>query len=246
MKNNFLLLLVLSIGLTACVSSPIVQTPEIKPKEESIASPAVGETVTTKIGETMIKKGKLELKKALKISAQTQFNKKEGESSILTCALTVDPQEIYYRGQFKTDDTQADCYGSINTRTTLSDGRTNLNCPGSPVLAGGIFIDSAGVIFFAYLNQKALLKQDFDNLEFLESAASGSGNFLQEIVYSGRSGDKLKFIYKEFSESATKPDFFQEFGSSAVTGSSASFKNVNFTIKEANETAVTFTLNQNF
>lgn len=192
----FLLSIALSF-LVGCGSSPIVPYTESQNDNSSLINyPPQDEFVKKNIGETMIKSGKLELRDALNITKQTKFNKAEGESSAWTCALTVEPQIIFLRGKYKTAKKEAECYGMVNTRRTLADGTTNFNCPGAPLITADICKEPDGNIFMAFLAQRAELKQDFDNLQFVKQASSSKDNFVQEIVYNGRDGNKVSFVYQ--------------------------------------------------
>ena len=115
--------------LAGCGSSPIVPTPKGQAiNTEKSSFPTLGQPEKKNIGEVIVKKGSIVLRDALKITDQTRFNKEAGDSSIMTCALTVEPQTLFLRGNYKTEDVQADCYGTVNTRRTLADGSTNFNC----------------------------------------------------------------------------------------------------------------------
>ncbi len=210
MKYAFLFTVLLF--LVGCGSSPIVPYSQNESDDFNLITyPPSEELVKNNIGEVIVKKGKLELRDALNITKQTKFNKADGDSSIWTCALTVEPQIIYLRGKYQTTSKQADCYGTVNTRRTLSDGSTNFNCPGAPLITADICKEPNGAIFMAFLSQRAELKQDFDNLQFVKQVSSSKDNFVQEIIYNGRDGDTLKFVYKEYSGDSNKPDYFQEF-----------------------------------
>ncbi len=244
---KYALLSIVLLCLVGCGSSPIVPYTQGESDNISLVSyPPSEELVRKNIGDTIIKKGKLELRDALNITKQTKFNKADGDSSIWTCALTVEPQTVFFRGKYQTNKKQADCYGTVNTRRTLADGTTNFNCPGAPLIAADICKEPNGNIFMAFLSQRAELKQDFDNLQFLKQASSSKDNFVQEIVYNGREGDKVKFVYKEYSGDSAKPDYFQEFHSSLSKGADVIFKNVKFEILEANGSSIAYKVEQSF
>ncbi len=245
MKYVFMAAIFLSI--VGCSSSPIVPlTPEHGIAINEVSFPITGELVEKNIGDVMVKKGRLELQDALNIVKQTKFNKKDGDSSILTCALAVEPQVIFLRGKYQTEKIQADCYGSINTRRTLADGGTNFNCPGAPLISADICKEPDGDIFLAFLSQRAELKQDFDNLQFVKKVPQTGESYIQEIVYNGRVGDKARFVYKEYSSESTKPDFFQEFETDLSNSNYVSFKSLKLEILEATESSVAYKLLESF
>ena len=245
MKYFFLFITLLF--LVGCSSSPIVPYTENQSDDLSLINyPPQDELIKKNIGETMIKSGHLELRDALNITKQTKFNKAVGDSSAWTCALTVEPQTIFLRGKYQTQKKEAECYGMVNTRRTLADGSTNFNCPGAPLITADICKESNGSIFMAFLAQRAELKQDFENLQFVKQASSSKDNFVQEIVYNGRDGNKVSFVYKEYSKNPSKPDFFQEFHSDISNGASVIFKTAKFQIISATGSSIKYKLEQSF
>jgi len=243
MKYAFLSIILLL--LVGCGASPIVPYTQNEGGDFSIINyPSSEASVEKRIGEAIIKKGKLEIRDALTITKQTQFNKAEDDVSFWTCALTVDPQTLFLRGKYETKKIKAECYGSVNTRRTLADGTTNFNCPGAPLIAADICKKSDGEVFLAFLSQMAELEQDFDNLEFGKQTSTSKENFVQEIVYNGRDGDKVKFVYKEYSGVTEKPDYFQEFHSDISESADVVFKNIKFKVLKATGTAITYQLHE--
>lgn len=233
--------------LAGCGSSPIVPTPKNQvTSTDKTSFPPLGQVEKKTIGEVMVKKGEIVLRDALKITDQTKFNKEPGDSSIMTCALTVEPQTIFLRGKYETEDVKADCYGTVNTRRTLADGSTNFNCPGAPVITADICKSTSGDIFLAFLTMRADLKQDFDNLQFVKETTASKDNFLQEIVYNGRDGDKVKFVYKEYASNVDKPDYFQEFSSNLSESPFVTFRNAKIRVVEATNSNIRYMLEQNF
>ena len=244
---KYFLLSTILLFLVGCGSSPIVPYTENQSEDLSLINyPPQDELVKKSIGETMITSGKLELRDALNIIKQTKFNKAAGDSSAWTCALTVEPQTIFLRGKYQTPKKEAECYGMVNTRRTLADGTTNFNCPGAPLISADICKEENGSIFMAFLAQQAELKQDFENLEFVKKASLSKDNFVQEIVYNGRDGNKVSFIYKEYSENPSKPDFFQEFHSDISNGTLVLFKAAKFQIISATGNSIEYKLEQSF
>jgi hypothetical protein len=225
-------------------SSPIrvLEQSEIK----LINYPQTGETVAKKIGDVLLAKGSRTVGKAAKVMVETQFNKKDGESSVMTCAISVIPDTAFMRGVYETKNTVANCYGPVLFRRTLADGNTNWNCPGNPLIVGDVCKEKDGAIFLAVAAHKIYLEQDFKNIEFSKMAMKGKENFVQEIVYNGRSGNNVKFIYREFSESLIKPLFFQEIEYDISQSSIVNFKNISIKIVNATNTNITYELISNF
>ena len=239
----FFVLLLLSL-LAGCASSPITLVDS--KSSEVIDYPDIAEETTKGLGERLVAKGKRVTGKAIEISEATQFNKKEGESSVMTCAFTVPESTVFKRGIYSRDNITADCYGPVNYMLTQSDGTTDWNCPGR-MGVGDICQKEDGSFFLATMGTFRFdLKQDFDNLEVIEKVVERKNNFVQEIIYNGRVKNSLKFVYREFSDNMIRPAFTQDvqydLSESAIVG----FKTLRMEIIKANNTSITYKLINNF
>ncbi len=237
-KMKVLLPLVALLFLAGCGTSPI----QVEDYSEKIVinSPELGVAVSVPLGESVVSRGVQSSQPALKLSEEVQFNKGEGESSLMTCALSVEPGLMFMRGSYNTAEVNAKCYGPANIRRTLADGTTNWNCPGSPVVVGDICRQDSGDIFLAIIASRVPLEQDFEHFEFTTSSSGGADNFVQELVYNGKSGTRIKFVYREFADSLTKPTYFQEFEADLAEGRVVTFKGVRLDIIEASSSALSF------
>jgi len=229
--------------LVGCGTSPIREVDSTVTNEYD--RPPVGAVETRQIGEVLLAKGTQSLREAIEIVEETKFNKKPGESSIMTCALSVMPEKAYKKGVYETEDVNAECYGPVQFRRTLADGSTNWNCPGNPLVVGDICKEQNGKIFLAIVASRVYLEQDFENIRFVKSPLEDKENFVQEIVYSGKSAGRLKFVYREYSDSLIKPDFFQDFEFDSATGL-VQFKGAELKVIEATNEKVTYEVIRSF
>jgi len=208
--------------------------------------PEANRVLTINLGETLVAKGVRTTGKALEVSKLTKFGKKPGEASYVTCAVSVNPASQFFRGRWQTDQEIADCYGPFNMQLTLSDGSTNFNCPGQFII-GDICQDKLSDEFFvSFLNFKEPLEQDFGNLAVVEKVVSSQTNFVQELIYNGRSGDTLKFIYRELSDHMLRAAFSQEVQYDLSQSAEIGFKNVRIEVIEASNTSITYRMLSNF
>ncbi len=234
----------LSMTLTGCVMSPI--TPMDTTKTQLVDFPSPGATTTLGLGETLVAKGTRTTGLALTVSDTTTFGKKQGEGSIWTCGITVPPDSAFMRGVFKTETTEAECFGPFDFQVTLSDGSTNFNCPGR-FYVGDVCRDRADEsIFVAHNQQKFPLEQAFDNIVIQERVAEHDVNFVQEFIYNGRVGDSLKFIYRELSDSLLRPAFTQEVQYDYSESKTVGFKKLRMEILNATNTEITYRLLSSF
>ena len=237
------IVLLLSLVFVGCASSPIKMSEDTE--TEIVEYPTIGKTVAKGLGDSIVAKGARNTNDAIDIAKATQFNKKEGESSIWTCAVTVSPGTFYKRGVWDTQSRKADCFGPVTYQLTLSDGSTNWNCPGIDGIAD-ICRDTNEKYFLAVLTTQVELKQDHDNIRMSKKVVEFEDNFVQEIVYNGKAGNHLKFIYREFSDSVTRPAFTQEIQYDISESPIVNFKNVQLEVVQASNTKIVYKLINNF
>ena len=71
-------------------------------------------------------------------------------------------------------------------------------------------------------------------------------NFKQELIYNGRVGDGLKFIYREFSGDLARPSFTQSIQYALSESNLIGFKDAELEIIEATNTEISYTVRSNF
>jgi len=228
--------------LSGCASSPITF---VESKDfDLIDDPEVGKTVTRGLGERLVAKGIRTTGPAMQILEATQFNKKEGEGTIMTCAVTVLPGSVFKRGIYSSQGVQADCYGPVNYQLTHADGTTNFNCRAMGV--GDICKLPDGGHFLTNGIARFKLEQDYNHLKVIEKLITDETNFVQELIYNGRISDNLKFVYREFSNEMARPAFTQEVQYDLATSNIIGFKKLRMTVIEATNTEITYRLDKNF
>ena len=71
-------------------------------------------------------------------------------------------------------------------------------------------------------------------------------NFVQELVYNGRVGNNIKFIYREFSDDMARPAFTQEVQYDYSESPEIGFKALRMKIIDATNINITYVLTRNF
>lgn len=235
-----LLLLSMLVGCTNPIT--IVDSTE----SDVIEYPEIGIAVTQGLGERLAAKGVRTTAPAIEIVQTTRFGLQEGESKLFGCAFTVRPILVSKRGVYSRDSVQGDCFGPVNYQVTKSDGTTNRwGCPGT-YYVGDICRDTDGHFFLAYGAGRVELKQSFDHIELTESLVGRSPNSVRELVYNGRVGDNVKFIYREFSDDLVRPAFVQEVQYDLSESEIVGFKSLRMKILSASNTSITYELLENF
>lgn len=247
--TRYLLYLFSALILSACVGGRIAVTEITK---ETVDYPETGVVATIGLGERLVAKGSRMTAPALEVVEATQFGKKEGEASVLTCAMTVLPGSWFRQGAYKSDSSQADCFGPVSIRRTHADGTTSPSVCDGTKLTGDICRDNDGIYFLttiATLTTRATrssLQQDFDHVRLARKVVESESNFIQELIYDGRVGNNLKFIYREFSDDINRPSFIQyiqyDYSASSIVG----IRNLRFEIIDATSSQLTYRLIRNF
>lgn len=231
-----LLLVVIGI-LTGCASSPVKFADYSKRTE--VDDQRIGELQTRKMGEVLAAKGVRTLVPALRLTKATVFNKAEGQSSIMTCAVTALAGTYPQRGDYKGKPAGLPCYGPVSIQITLADGTTNWNCPGQDWLAD--ICESAPGKYFVALNAaKAELKQQFDNVKLISIPVEGSTNLVQDLVYDGRSGDVVNLTYREFTTDVARPSFAQGLQVDMGRTKRLKYRTLELEIVDANDLEITY------
>lgn len=71
-------------------------------------------------------------------------------------------------------------------------------------------------------------------------------SFRQELIYNGRSGDTLKFLYREFSNDLMRAPFSQEVQYDLKDGATIGFKAVRINVVEATNTKLRYRVISSF
>ena len=248
--SRYLLYLFSALILSGCAGSRITETEIVM---ETVNYPETGVIATKGLGESLVAKGTRMTSPALEVVEATKFGKKEGEASVLTCAMTVLPGSWFKQGVHKSGSSQADCFGPVSSRNTLADGTTNRwLCDGTKLLTGDICRDNNGKYFLTTMATlttgatRSYLQQDFDHIRLVRKVVESESNFIQELIYDGRVGGNLKFIYREFSDDIYRPAFIQHIQYDYSESSIIEIKDLRFEIIHATNAQLTYKLIRNF
>lgn len=231
------------LALSACAGTPI-KVGEYT-RTTRVDEPALNQVITRSLGEALVAKGVRTVGPAIEVNENTQFNKADGEASVMTCAVTAMAGTYFQRGAYTAKGASADCYGPVMYQISNSDGGTNWNCPGQMGITD-ICRDPAGKYFIALGMARVDLKQDFESIELTERALERKPNRVEKLIYNGRVGDSVKFLYQEFAEDIARPAFAQELqydlGESSIIG----FRSLRLEVLDANNTEIEYRLLSTF
>ena len=248
MRYSILFLSIPILLLCGCMFTNPIQYGDYN-ERTTIDFPELSIVTERSIGETLAAKGIRIEAEAIKVSAPTVFNKKKGDTSVVPCGMTVSPIIAFKRGIYLSPkEGNADCYGPVNHMSTLADGSTHWNCPGSMYASmGDICLKQNGEYFLVGAFSLIFpLKQDDKHLSKITKAVEDQSNFIQELVYSGRADNHLKFIYRELTSDNTNPSFFQEVQYDLSESNIVEFKGLKIEVVEASNTKIRYRLLSHF
>ena len=199
MRGILLAAIMVSV-IGGCATAP--NTQPIPPTTRIFDLPPLNEVRSVEIGETLLKKGKIFEYQAIRLSEKVQAS--SGLIGELT--LTLEPQVLVARGE---DDKWA--YYSA-TKMTWYDA-SNIHMKKPVPIKGGLVLSrfgkkeiklfyGSGWVRFLDLNHKPLLGHE-------RVKAVDKPNFEQELIYNGKSGKTVNFVYREFSKSFIRSGFTQ-------------------------------------
>ena len=236
-------LAIISLSLVGC-SSNLIKVGDYTTSKR-VNYPELNLEVTKGLGDSLVAKGTQTVGPVINVMQPTQFNKEENESSTFTCAVTAAAGVYFKRGIYEKKEINASCYGPVNLSLTLADGSTNWNCPGN-MLVGNICSEGANDYFIVTSMATFPLKQDFKKLRKSEKTIQYRDNFIQELIYNGRVGDDMKFVYREFSGDVIRPAFSQEVQYDISLSNVIGFKKLRLRVLDATNTEIKYELLSNF
>lgn len=209
--------------LSACATSQA-----IVPRTEIIDRPVVGEVVSAELGETIVEKGRLRTFDGLVLQNELQW----GDGFLLK-KYTVSPGRLRARQQ----DAKFIYFYSENMTTYDALLGT------APYPGGGLCraLDGSGPVrgfmVAGVCNMNWNVTPDIQETRIYDVDSPG---FRQELIYNGRSGDTLKFLYREFSGDFMRPPFSQEIQYDLTESTTIGFRGVRIEVEEATNTVIRY------
>jgi len=191
----------------------------IPPKLTIISLPTIGEERSSELGETLVKKGKIYTYEGINLENTVsagdgfflmKYTLRPGPMK----ATMFDDERIYYT----TDKFEA--YDAM-LGMQLRNGGISI----SKADMKDIRLHSNGMLVFTPNPEPV-----FSNMQI---TAVERPNFSQELIYNGRTGDTLKFLYREFSTDILRMPFSQDVQYDMKEGSTIGFKGVRLEVLEA-------------
>lgn len=224
--KRFFIALPLLVFAAACASvSPIA------PKVERIERPNIGEATIANIGDTVLEKGIRYTYPALNLSAP--LSKSPG----LTSGYEIPAQRLPAAFQ---DDNYT--YYSAD-RMLLVDLLL-----GASATYGGICVsrDDPERVGVYFQTGSCPFRIESGLVQPTTVTAEMSPGFVQQLIYNGRVGNYLKFLYREFSQDIARPAFSQEVQYDLEDGNEIGFQDARIEVLSATNTELRYRVIQSF
>ncbi|NTW68657.1 MAG: hypothetical protein HGB23_02265 [Chlorobiaceae bacterium] len=192
--------------------------------------PSLGAVNVSELGETLVKKGKIYEYDAIILQSQAS-----ARVSLLSGLI------VYPIGTYKA------AYRDRERVYYLSD--LLFSSQGQQELGGFSIRNDNPMVLEAYLKSQYNSHHIIDpqpSFVMGKSIDINSPNFSQELVYNGRSGSTLKFIYREFADNNMRAPFTQELLYDLNDSSIIGFKKVRINVIEATNTKIKYTVLSGF
>jgi len=237
------------IALTGC-AAPTVKKASIL-QEASPTSienqnvPDLNAVVKTNIGSEMIKHG-LQIKThMLEMSGPARFFRSNSESCF-NWVNQYKPMTKQQSGKLSSGEA-IDCYGYVKFYPRLLSGKANIfeGCSGYGTAAMCVIRETKKPILLTdeYKGEyHKLIPKDQEDILVHEKI---KGTY-KELIYSGKSGDVLNLVYREFQDDMIRSKFQQHLTYNLQESKTIGFRDLRLDVIEASNMEITFTKTHNF
>ena len=224
-KSCFLLFL-LAIVLTSCATAPVLKWEKVEPTLQIKTYPEAQQQWIKGLGETLVSKTILNVGEGIEILEEIVWE-------LSNIKYTIPSQKIkknivYENGNFGFGPLKFNVEG--NNTCPMVSFYWNLGEPYIWVCVWGrqLPVDSS------------LIKQG------VEIEWENPLNFEQQLIYNGRVGDNLKFVYREFNKNMARSAFSQEVQYDLSESNIIGFKEVRIEVIEATNSNITYKVLKHF
>lgn len=213
------------------VSSCQVTRTAIDPTVTEFDQPEIGQECEAELGDTILRKGRLYVYDALELRSEVA-----GGDGFILKKITVPPQTLVAREESKTRTyyfgSNVQCYDALL---------------GTRIVAGGVAVHKENADDFAVFIDGGLIALSRPPLvSNTKVAAEGAPSFQQELIYNGRTGSHVKFLYREFAGDMIRGQFSQEVQYDLSEGDTIGFKGARVHIVEASNMSLRYRVLQSF
>jgi len=213
----------IALVLTACAS-----TQAVAPRTEIINRPPLETAAKAELGDTIVEKGRVTTHDGLFLKNTITW----GDGFLLK-KFTISP------GKLRARQSDANYTYFYSDKMTVYDALLGT----SPYAAGGLCVKTTDPTYIRGFFVTGKCNNNFKpapQVERTRVVDVDAPNFRQELIYNGRSGDTVKFLYREFSGDYARPPFSQDVQYDLKDGNVIGFKGARIEISAATNTSLSY------
>jgi hypothetical protein len=226
--RSALISLAMLICLAGCSATQLTSIPL---RSELVQEPTLGEVRTSEAGDTLVKTARLTQAPAIHITEEVVA---KGQGRYLGNTVTLKPGTFPRR--FK--DATRTCYmepaavfiTNFMAATPAEGGICIDNA--NPALTSIIVVAPVANAFYAPTTPIR-----YEPTTYVDRSAPG---FYQELIYNGKAGEAVKFLYREFQNDMARPAFSQDVSYDLHDGNVVGFKGARVEILDASNTSIKY------
>lgn len=219
-------------GLCLLVAGCVTPRTQIAPIESKVEIPEIGVVSEAELGDTIIKKGNvltydgIELRETLTFKPNNRIYTLEIPQQTLMATME-DRRYVYYYGE-------------------------NISISGfyglQKVFAGMKVSKKNPDLIYVFCNYPALSSplKNKPAMGFCKAEALKQNYFLQELIYNGKTGNQVKFLYREITGNLLRTPFNQEAIYDLGEGNVIGFKGARIEVIEASNTNLKYKVIESF
>ena len=229
MLNRCVAVLAAMTMLAGCAS-----TQAVMPSAQIVDRPPLNATAEAELGDTIVEKGRVSTYEGLELRNQLTW----GDGFLLK-KFTVSP------GKLRAQQKDAQFTYFYSDRMTVYDALLGT----SPYMAGGICTKNGDPSFIRIFIKSGVCNfnpKPAPQVERVRVTDIQTPGFRQELIYNGRSGDTIKFSYREFNNDMARPPFSQDVQYDLKDGSTIGFKGLRIEVLSATNTKLSYRVLSSF
>jgi hypothetical protein len=234
MKRTLSVAANLLFAVCTALASCRVSTTMLAPKVVVVDEPPIGVEHVAEIGDTIVRKGVISTFATAQLS-----NELTAGDGFVVKKFTIRPQRL-------TATRESREYTFYLADNNIDEYEVLL---GANAVVGGLAISKsppASYRIFAYDGAVMFKPKQEPQLVFGETYARSAPSFQQELIYNGRVGDSVKFLYRELGDNMLRSAFSQEVQYDLTDGNEIGFKGARIQIVDATNLNLKYRVIQSF
>ena len=225
-KKIYFILFISAALLTGCATAPVLKFELVKPTQQVKVYPESGQKWTGSLGETLLSKTILNFVEGIEILEEVVWE-------VSNVKYTIQPQQVKAISKYEN--------GAIMYEAPKwSIEGINIG----PFIAFRYSIEKSYYLWEGVWGKTTTLDSSLIkeiDIEYEEPIA-----FEQQLIYNGRVGDSLRFVYREFSNDMARSAFTQEAQYDLNESNIIGFKDVRIEVIEATNSSITYKVLNHF